>query len=128
MVLPTINFSGVNKFIYSGQEMSKVYCGSQLVWEKKEREESYREIYTSHLTKEAGPSDRNLMFAKVGQRVIDIDDIVKVVIGERMTIPRNSIGSLYNQEVYQMRLNSSISGLGYNEAFYIFESVEIYLK
>lgn len=108
--------------------MSKVYCGSELVWERKATEEPYREIYTSHLTKEAGPSDQFLVFARVGQRVIDVDDVVKVVIGERMTIPRNSIRSFDNRESYQMYLNSSISGLGYNETFYIFESVEIYLK
>lgn len=33
--MPVVNFSDVNKIIYSGQEMSKVYCGSQLVWERK---------------------------------------------------------------------------------------------
>ena len=128
MVLPTINFNGVNKVIYSGQEMSKVYCGSDLLWERKATEEPYREIYTSHLTKEAGPSDQFLVFARVGQRVIDIDDIVKVVIGERVTIPRNSIRSFVSYETHRIYLDSSISGLGYNETFYIFESVEIYLK
>lgn len=33
--MPIINFNGVNKIIYSGQEMNKIYCGSQLVWERK---------------------------------------------------------------------------------------------
>lgn len=35
MVLPTINFSGVNKVMFANSEISKVYCGSGLVWERK---------------------------------------------------------------------------------------------
>lgn len=125
--MPVINFNGVNKVMFANSEISKVYCGSQLVWEKKEREESYREIYTSHLTKEIILSNQRIEFAIDGQKVIKIDDVVKVVIGGRVTIPRSDIHSIYkisgNTTIISLKQNS-----GYSGAFYVFESIEIYLK
>lgn len=35
MVLPTINFNGVNKVMFANTEYSKIYCGSELVWERR---------------------------------------------------------------------------------------------
>lgn len=35
MVLPVINFSGVNKVMFANSEIGKVYCGSELIWERK---------------------------------------------------------------------------------------------
>ena len=31
--MPVINFNGIGKIMYANSEISKVYCGSQLVWE-----------------------------------------------------------------------------------------------
>lgn len=124
--MPVVNFSGVKKIIYSGQEMSKVYCGSQLVWERKKIEESYREIYTSHLTKEAVLSNRRIEFAIKGPKFINIDDVVKVVIGGRVTIPRSDISAIDNSSgVCTIYLTQNG---GYSGTVYVFESIEIYLK
>lgn len=125
MVVPVINFNGVSKVIYSGQEMSKVYCGSELVWERKKVEESYREIYTSHLTKEAVLSNRLIEFARNGQKVLNADDIVKVVIGGRVTISGSDIYHISNYETHEMSIKRNS---GYSGTVYVFESIEIYLK
>lgn len=123
--MPVVNFSGVSKAIFDNTEYNKIYCGSELVWERKAIEESYREIYTSHLTKETILSNRFIEFARNGQKVINIDDVVKVVIGGRVTIPRSDIYVISNRETHTMRL---MSNSNYSGKFYVFESIEIYLK
>ena len=109
--------------------MSKVYCGSELVWERKATEEPYREIYTSHLTRQAEAHHAYLEFARNGQKVIDVDDIVKVVVGGEVTIPRSKIHVISNTATHSLYLTSTInSALGYSGTFFVFDSVEIYLK
>ena len=125
MVLPTINFSGVNKVIYSGQEMIKVYCGSQSVWEKKAMSNSIT-LYTS---RQLSMYSDSLYFEKVDQRITK-DNIKKIVLMGKYEIQGDKVSRvLIDTSPQRIDFTSDFNTLvGINEFIPYNTKVEVYLK
>lgn len=82
MILPTINFNGVNKVMFANSEISKVYCGDDLVWEKKDMSNRIV-MYTGSVI---GRFSKRLYFYSSIDPRISESNIDKIVIMERYTI------------------------------------------
>ena len=125
MVLPTINFSDVNKVIYSGQEMSKVYCGNELVWEKKAMSNSIT-LYTS---RQLSMYSESLYFEKIDQRITK-DNIKKIVLMDKYEIQGDKVSRVFRDTSPQrIDFTSDFNTLvGINEFIPYNAKVEIYLK
>ena len=125
MVLPVINFSGVNEVIYSGQEMSKVYCGSELVWERKAMSNSIV-LYTS---RQLSMYSDSLFFEKVDQRITK-DNIKKIVLMDKYEIQGDKVSRVVRGTPPQrINFTSDFNTLvGINEFIPYMAKVEIYLK
>lgn len=115
--MPVINFAKAKGAYLGTKKGNKAYIGDELVWEG-----SQVKIYTSHLTQETKAGDNRFVFARHDQKVLNIGDIVKVVIGG-VTIPPEKIKTIDNRESHTIYLT-----FGYDKTFYIFEPVEVYLK
>ena len=125
MILPTINFNGVNKVIYSGQEMNKVYCGNELVWERKAMSNSIV-LYTS---RQLSMYSKHLAFEKFDQRITK-DNIKKIVLMDKYEIQ--------GDKVYRVDRNTSPKEIYFTSDFNTLvgidgliphkAKVEIYLK
>ena len=125
MVVPTINFSGVNKVIYSGQEMIKVYCGSQLVWERKAMSNSIT-LYTS---RQLSMYSKALFFEKIDPRITK-EAIKKIVLMDKYEINGDKVGGIANGAyAKEIQLTSDLNTLtGINELVPYNAKVEVYLK
>ena len=125
MVVPVINFNGVNKVIYSGQEMSKVYCGNELVWEKKAMSNSIT-LYTS---RQLSMYSESLFFEKVDQRITK-DNIKKIVLMDKYEIQGDKVSRVFRSTSPQrIDFTSDFNTLvGINELIPYKAKVEVYLK
>ena len=125
MVLPTINFSGVNKVIYSGQEMSKVYCGIDLLWERKAMSNSIT-LYTS---RQLSMYSETLYFEKVDQRITK-DNIYKIVLMDKYEIQGDKVSRVFiDISPQRIDFTSDFNTLvGINEFIPYNTKVEVYLK
>ena len=126
MVLPVINFSGVNKVIYSGQEMSKVYCGSQLVWEKKVNSK----LIVMRIERQASMYSSSFEFTEIDPR-ISTGNIDKIVLMEKYTIKGSDvtvvIRTQYNKP--KIKFKSDINSLtGFDGFIQAGAKLEVYLK
>lgn len=126
MILPTINFSGVNKVIYSGQEMSKVYCGSQLVWEKKVNSK----LIVMRIERQASMYSSSFEFTEIDPR-ISTGNIDKVVLMEKYTIKGSDVTAVIRNQYNKPRIEfkSDINSLtGFDGFIQAGAKLEVYLK
>ena len=126
MILPTINFSGVNKVIYSGQEMSKVYCGSQLVWEKKVNSK----LIVMRIERQASMYSSRFEFTEIDPR-ISTGNIDKVVLMEKYTIKGSDVTAVIRNQYSKPRIEfkSDINSLtGFDGFIQAGAKLEVYLK
>lgn len=126
MVLPTINFSGVNKVIYSGQEMSKVYCGSQLVWEKKVNSK----LIVMRIERQASMYSSSFEFTEIDPR-ISTGNIDKIVLMEKYTIKGSDVTAVIRNQYNKPRIEfkSDINSLtGFDGFIQAGAKLEVYLK
>ena len=126
MVLPTINFSGVNKVIYSGQEMSKVYCGSDLLWEKKVNSK----LIVMRIERQASMYSSSFEFTEIDPR-ISTGNIDKVVLMEKYTIKGSDVTAVIRNQYNKPRIEfkSDINSLtGFDGFIQAGAKLEVYLK
>lgn len=125
MVLPTINFNGVNKVMFANSEISKVYCGSGLVWERKAMSNSIT-LYTS---RQLSMYSDSLYFEKVDPRITK-DNIKKIVLMGKYEIQGDKVSRVVI-DISSQRIDftSDFNALvGINEFIPYNAKVEIYLK
>ena len=126
MVLPTINFSGVNKVIYSGQEMIKVYCGSQLVWERKVNSK----LIVMRIERQASMYSSSFEFTEIDSR-ISTGNIDRIVLMEKYTIKGSDVTAVIRGQYNKPRIEfkSDINSLtGFDGFIQAGAKLEIYLK
>lgn len=126
MVLPTINFNGVNKVIYSGQEMSKVYCGSELVWEKK----ANSNLIVMYIERQASMYSSSFEFTSMDPR-ISASNIDKIVLMEKYTIKGSNVDYVVRSQYSKPRIGftSDINSLtGFDGFIQAGAKFEVYLK
>ena len=120
MVLPTINFSGVNKVIYSGQEMSKVYCGSELVWEKAR--------YVIAKTRDSLRSGERFLYLHKSDEIRESLRIYKIEIGGEAIIGDFKAESRYDDYNYEQYYRIDLKSNVFSKIIYSGTSVKLYYQ
>ena len=126
ILLPVINFNGVSKVIYSGQEMSKVYCGSQLVWEKKVNSK----LIVMRIERQASMYSSSFEFTEIDSR-ISTGNIDRIVLMEKYTIKGSDVTAVIRSQYNKPRIEfkSDINSLtGFDGFIQAGAKLEIYLK
>ena len=105
--------------------MSKVYCGSELVWEKKAMSNSIT-LYTS---RQLSMYSDSLFFEKVDQRITK-DNIKKIVLMDKYEIQGDKVSRVVRGiSPQRIDFTSDFNTLvGINEFIPYNAKVEIYLK
>lgn len=126
MAVPVINFNGVSKVIYSGQEMSKVYCGSELVWERKVNSK----LIVMRTERQASMYSSSFEFTEIDSR-ISTGNIDRIVLMEKYTIKGSDVTAVIRGQYVKPRIEfkSDINSLtGFDGFIQAGAKLEIYLK
>ena len=124
--MPVINFNGVSKVIYSGQEMSKVYCGSELVWERKVNSK----LIVMRTERQASMYSSSFEFTEIDSR-ISTGNIDRIVLMEKYTIKGSDVTAVIRGQYVKPRIEfkSDINSLtGFDGFIQAGAKLEIYLK
>lgn len=124
--MPVINFNGVNKVIYSGQEMNKVYCGSELVWEKK----ANSNLIVMYIERQASMYSSGFEFTEIDSR-ISTGNIDRIVLMEKYTIKGSDVTAVIRGQYNKPRIEfkSDINSLtGFDGFIQAGAKLELYLK
>ena len=126
ILLPVINFNGIGKVIYSGQEMIKVYCGSQLVWERKVNSK----LIVMRIERQASMYSSSFEFTEIDSR-ISTGNIDRIVLMEKYTIKGSDVTAVIRGQYNKPRIEfkSDINSLtGFDGFIQAGAKLEIYLK
>ena len=126
MVLPTINFGGVSKVMFANTEYSKVYCGSQLVWEKKVNSK----LIVMRIARQASMYSSGFEFTEIDPR-ISASNIDKIVLMEKYTIKGSDVTAVIRNQYNKPRIEfkSDINSLtGFDGFIQAGAKLEVYLK
>lgn len=124
--MPVINFNGVNKVMFANSEISKVYCGSGLVWEKKVNSK----LIVMRIERQASMYSSSFEFTSLDPR-ISASNIDKIVLMEKYTIKGSDVTAVIRSQYNKPRIEfkSDINSLtGFDGFIQAGAKLEVYLK
>ena len=125
-VVPVINFNGVNKVMFANTEYSKVYCGSELVWERK----ANSNLIVMYIERQASMYSSSFEFTSIDPR-ISASNIDKIVLMEKYTIKGSDVIDVVRSTYNKPRIDfkSDINSLtGFDGFIPAGAKLEVYLK
>ena len=124
--MPVINFNGVNKVMFANTEYSKVYCGSELVWERK----ANSNLIVMYIERQASMYSSSFEFTSIDPR-ISASNIDKIVLMEKYTIKGSDVIDVVRSTYNKPRIDfkSDINSLtGFDGFIPAGAKLEVYLK
>ena len=124
--MPVINFNGVNKVMFANTEYSKIYCGSELVWEKK----ANSNLIVMYIERQVSMYSSSFEFTEIDSR-ISTGNIDRIVLMEKYTIKGSNVADVVRSQYNKPRIEftSDINALtGFDGFIQAGAKFEVYLK
>lgn len=118
--MPVINFNGIGKVMYANSEISKVYCGSQLVWEKAR--------YVIAKTRDSLRSGERFLYLRKSDEIRESLRIYKIEIGGEAIIGDFKTESRYDDYNYEQYYRIDLKNNVFSKIIYSGTSVKLYYQ